>query len=100
MSVRTYHLCVHIGTSTGFGRQLVVSALSRGDRVIATVRKVEDFTVKNVDKSRLHVITLDVTDSEDNIRAKVAAAVGIWGRIDVLVNNAGYGVKTIIEEGG
>ena len=55
------------GTSTGFGRQLVVSALSRGDRVIATVRKLQDFTVKNVDKSRLHVITLDVTDTEDNI---------------------------------
>ncbi|KAI0729024.1 hypothetical protein C8Q72DRAFT_884693 [Fomitopsis betulina] len=88
------------GTSTGFGRQLVVSALSRGDRVVATVRKPQDFTVKGIDKSRLHVITLDVTDSENNIRAKVSAAVSIWGRIDVLVNNAGYGVKTVIEEGG
>jgi len=88
------------GTSTGFGRHLVLSALSRGDRVIATVRKLEDFTVKNVDQSRLHVITLDVTDNEDNIRAKVDAAVSIWGRIDVLVNNAGYGVKAVVEEGG
>lgn len=98
--MHTYSFCICIGTSTGFGRQLVVSALSRGDRVVATVRKPQDFTVKGIDKSRLHVITLDVTDSENNIRAKVSAAVSIWGRIDVLVNNAGYGVKTVIEEGG
>ncbi|KAH9841081.1 uncharacterized protein C8Q71DRAFT_438143 [Rhodofomes roseus] len=88
------------GTSTGFGKYLVISALSRGDCVIATVRKLDDFTIKNVDQSRLHVITLDVTDSEESIRSKVDAAAGIWGRIDVLVNNAGYGVKTVIEEGG
>ena len=89
-----------IGTSTGFGRCLVASVLARGDLVIATVRQLEDFSAVSVDSSRLRVIVLDVKDSEEKIHQKLDAAWDFWGRIDVLVNNAGYVSKCLIEEAG
>ncbi|KAG2004818.1 hypothetical protein CC2G_003335 [Coprinopsis cinerea AmutBmut pab1-1] len=92
------------GTSTGFGRRLVTSALRRGDLVIATVRSVDDMDTPEVtDPSlldNLRRIELDVTEGEDALRAKVEAAASIWGRIDVLVNNAGQGLVGLSEEGG
>jgi len=87
------------GTSSGFGHRLVPSALARGDRVIATARSLEK--VKGFEESdNLRLLQLDVTDSEASIKATVAEAVAIWGRIDVLVNNAGYGVCGLFEEAG
>ncbi|KZT05044.1 NAD-P-binding protein [Laetiporus sulphureus 93-53] len=88
------------GTSSGLGRYLIDSVLARGDRAIATVRHLENFTYPNADKCRLHVIELDVTEDEDNIKKKVSDSLAVWGRIDVLVNNAGYVSKSFVEEGG
>ncbi|KAI0370600.1 NAD-P-binding protein [Pilatotrama ljubarskyi] len=87
------------GTSRGFGRQLVHSALNRGDCVIATARsldKMQEFAPTE----KLRVMQLDVTDGFPSIKAKVDEAASCFGRIDVLVNNAGFGSKAVLEEGG
>ncbi|KAJ8473653.1 hypothetical protein ONZ51_g7728 [Trametes cubensis] len=87
------------GTSSGFGRELVKSAVARGDLVIATARslgKIQDF--EHIETVR--TLQLDVTEGLSSIKAKVDQAAGYFGRIDVLVNNAGQGFKTILEEGG
>ncbi|PCH42890.1 NAD(P)-binding protein [Wolfiporia cocos MD-104 SS10] len=89
------------GTSTGFGKRLVQITLARGDLVIATVRRIEDFqlTLSQEDSSRLRIVALDLTDTVESIEKTIAEAVAFWGRIDVLVNNAGWAPKSIIEEG-
>ncbi|MEU9044731.1 MULTISPECIES: SDR family NAD(P)-dependent oxidoreductase [unclassified Kitasatospora] len=85
------------GSSRGFGRTLVRAALEAGDRVAATARRpdqladlVEEFG------DRVRPIALDVTDPEA-ARAALAEAHAHFGRIDVLVNNAGYANVSPIE---
>ena len=88
-----------IGCSTGFGRELSVILLERGYRVVVTARdkaKVDDI-VEAHDKNGL-ALKLDV-DKQDQIDAVVKAAEARFGRIDVLVNNAGYGYLAAVEEG-
>ena len=84
------------GCSTGFGRELAKLVTARGWPVVATARKVDDIA----DLAGDHVLTaaLDVTD-DAQIAAAVAAAKERFGRIDVLVNNAGYGYQSSVEEG-
>ena len=87
------------GCSTGFGRELSDILLNRGYRVVVTARdkaKVEDI-VAGHDKTGL-VLALDV-DKQDQIDAAIKGAQARFGRIDVLVNNAGYGYLAAIEEG-
>ncbi|KAL7277194.1 NAD-P-binding protein [Trametes coccinea BRFM310] len=87
------------GTSSGFGRELVHAAAKRGDYVIATARsldRISDFPYGD----RVRTLRLDVTSGFGNIKAKVDEAVTYFGRIDVLVNNAGITVKSLLEEGG
>jgi NAD(P)-dependent dehydrogenase (short-subunit alcohol dehydrogenase family) len=87
------------GCSTGFGRELSVILLKRGYRVVATARdkaKVEDIAAGNP-KNGL-ALALDV-DKQGQIDAAVKAAEARFGRIDVLVNNAGYGYLAAVEEG-
>ncbi|KAJ6557644.1 hypothetical protein B0H19DRAFT_1210449 [Mycena capillaripes] len=87
------------GSSGGFGTCLVKSVLARGDRVVATARSLDKLA--DLPKSdNLRLLQLDITAGEEKIRAVVAAAVGFWGHVDVLVNNAGYGAKALLEEGG
>jgi NAD(P)-dependent dehydrogenase (short-subunit alcohol dehydrogenase family) len=86
------------GSSTGFGRALAEEVLAKGDRVIATARKpevVRDLVEKYPDTAR--AVKLDVTNSED-VKNAVREAVKQFGRIDVLVNNAGYALVGAIEE--
>ncbi|MEY9951845.1 SDR family oxidoreductase [Leifsonia sp. EB34] len=86
------------GTSTGFGRLLTEQLLARGDRVAATLRRPEqldDLRARYGDQ--LWVARLDVTDGAE-VRAVVDRAFAELGTIDVVVNNAGYGVFASVEE--
>jgi NAD(P)-dependent dehydrogenase (short-subunit alcohol dehydrogenase family) len=87
------------GCSTGIGREIARAALEAGHSVVVTARRVEsvaDFAETFGDRAA--VVALDVTD-----KAQVAAAVqkanDAFGGVDVLVNNAGHGYLSAIEEG-
>lgn len=86
------------GTSRGFGREWAIAALDRGDRVAATARNL-DSLADLVDSygAAILPIELDVTDRAADIAA-VARAHEHFGRLDVVVNNAGYGQFGFIEE--
>jgi NAD(P)-dependent dehydrogenase (short-subunit alcohol dehydrogenase family) len=87
------------GCSTGFGRELARLVLARGWRAVVTARnpeQVQDIAEGHGDRTL--VAQLDVTRPEQ-IAQVVAAAQDRFGRIDVLVNNAGYGYLAAIEEG-
>ena len=86
------------GTSSGFGRALAESALAGGNKVALTARKTE--TIADiVEKYPEHALAvrLDVT-SADERQTAVKAAIERFGRIDVLVNNAGQGSLGAVEE--
>jgi len=86
------------GTSKGFGRVWAEAALARGDRVAATARNVKTLQPL-VDQygDLVAAIALDVTDKAA-VAAAVAETIRRFGRIDVAINNAGYGQFGAIEE--
>src|ERR1700754_1737921 len=87
------------GCSTGFGRELARAVLARGWRCVATARnKASLADLADSASDRLLTLDLDVTDQKQ-VGATVEAALKRFGSIDVLVNNAGYGYQTAIEEG-
>ena len=86
------------GTSRGFGREWAIAALDRGDRVVATARNagsLDDLAQTYGDA--LLPLSLDVTD-RDAVFAAVGQAHDHFGRLDVIVNNAGYGHFGFVEE--
>jgi len=85
------------GASRGFGLEIARAALARGDRVVATARRPETITAALGEHDHLLGVALDVT-SEAQAHAAAEAAVARFGRIDVLVNNAGYGLLGAVEE--
>jgi len=87
------------GCSTGLGRALADLIIQRGWRVVATARDISRIGQMESDApGRVLALSLDVTMPAD-IDAAVAAARAKFGRIDVLVNNAGYGYQSTVEEG-
>jgi NAD(P)-dependent dehydrogenase (short-subunit alcohol dehydrogenase family) len=86
------------GTSKGFGRVWAEAALERGDRVAATARDIA--TVRALEErygDRALALALDVTD-KSAVAAAVAQTIARFGRIDVAINNAGYGLFGAVEE--
>src|SRR3954452_10133304 len=86
------------GSSRGLGRQIVEAALQAGHHVVATARKAEqlaDLVEEYGDQVR--AVALDVTDPVA-AEAAVRAAVDAFGRLDVVVNNAGYADLAAIED--
>ena len=95
MSAKTWFIT---GSSRGFGREWALAALERGDQVAATARdigSVDDLVAKYGDA--VLPVALDVTE-RDAVFASVAAAHEHFGRLDVIVNNAGYGQFGMVEE--
>lgn len=86
------------GCSSGFGRNLAKTLLEGGEQVVVTARKPEtlsDFSEQYPQTALVH--RLDVTDNE-SIKETAASAIERFGKIDVLVNNAGYCLRGAVEE--
>jgi NAD(P)-dependent dehydrogenase (short-subunit alcohol dehydrogenase family) len=86
------------GASSGFGRAFAAYAIERGYRVAATARDVGHLAaLVEQAPSRVMAIRLDVT-RPDEVAQAIQAAVARFGRIDVLINNAGFGLVGAVEE--
>ena len=85
------------GASRGFGVLMAKDALARGDSVVATARNPQAVLDALGEHPRLLALRLDVTQEAASVLA-ARAAIDRFGRIDVLVNNAGYGLLGAVEE--
>ncbi len=88
------------GCSSGFGREIAIAVLARGDHLIATARNpasLDDLIA--IAPDRVRAVAIDITDAA-SVRRAIAEALAAFGRIDVLVNNAGYGLIAALEETG
>ena len=87
------------GAARGIGARIAEAALARGEAVVATSRDADSVRKRFPESDALLALPLDVTD-EAQAAAAVQAALARFGRIDVLVNNAGYGLLGAVEEAG
>jgi NAD(P)-dependent dehydrogenase (short-subunit alcohol dehydrogenase family) len=94
MAPRVWHIS---GANTGFGLELALKALKEGDQVIAAVRspsKIPD----NLKVDGVKVLQYDLSFSQEDMNSYAEKAFAAFGRVDVLVNNAGYAYMGAIEE--
>jgi NAD(P)-dependent dehydrogenase (short-subunit alcohol dehydrogenase family) len=92
------HVFLVTGSSRGLGRAIVTAALDAGHHVVATARRTSDLDDLAAEYGdRVRAVALDVTDAAAAQQA-VQTAVGEFGRLDVLVNNAGYADVAAIED--
>jgi NAD(P)-dependent dehydrogenase (short-subunit alcohol dehydrogenase family) len=86
------------GCSSGFGREIAKAAIKAGHAVVVTARDISSLAEFEALKNELVLVTgLDVVN-QDSVSAAVEKTIARFGRIDVLVNNAGYGYYQIFEE--
>ncbi|MEO1341006.1 MAG: oxidoreductase, partial [Cyanobacteria bacterium J06635_13] len=98
MSTQNTKVWLITGSSSGFGRTLAETVLETGDRVITTARKPEQLEdlIAQYPETAI-ALPLDVTNKEE-IKSAIDSAIAKFRRIDVLVNNAGYGLIGALEE--
>jgi NAD(P)-dependent dehydrogenase (short-subunit alcohol dehydrogenase family) len=101
MSPESLHLQKKVwlitGASRGFGAEVVSDALARGDNVVATARNPQSIVEAFGSHANLLALKLDVTKESEAIEA-AKQAIDTFGRIDVLLNNAGFGLLGAVEE--
>ncbi|WP_413667304.1 oxidoreductase [Mucilaginibacter sp. Mucisp86] len=96
--MKTQKVILVTGASKGFGLEIAKAALAAGDKVIATVRSKADQLAASLNNNpNLLVVTMDVTN-EAQVKAAIAEGLLRFGKIDIVINNAGYGIVTAIEE--
>jgi hypothetical protein len=83
---------------SGFGKELSLALLARGDKVISTARARSLPKLAELKEKGAATLELDVAAPLDELHAVAAKAVAIYGHIDVVVNNAGYMVSGTLEE--
>ena len=85
------------GTSTGFGKHLVQEVIDKGDIAVATARNPSTLCFENTTPENYLAVKLDVTIPKD-IDLAFTAALDHFGRVDVVINNAGYTLSSPFEE--
>ncbi|MCJ1360645.1 MAG: hypothetical protein MMC33_010654 [Icmadophila ericetorum] len=85
------------GTSTGFGQHLVQKVIDEGDIAVASARNPSQLSFKNTSEKNYLAVKLDVTKHHD-IESAFKTTLDKFGRVDVVVNNAGYGLSGPFEE--
>ncbi len=85
------------GASRGFGAEIAKLALAKGDSVVATARDPKSVTASLGTHPNLLAVALDVTD-EAQAHAAAGEAIRRFGKIDILLNNAGFGLLGAVEE--
>ncbi|WP_219093953.1 oxidoreductase [Pseudomonas sp. UMAB-40] len=85
------------GASRGIGAKIAAAALANGDAVVATARDASSVTQRFGTQPALLAVSLDVTNEAQGVTV-AKAAIEHFGRIDVLVNNAGFGLLGAVEE--
>jgi NAD(P)-dependent dehydrogenase (short-subunit alcohol dehydrogenase family) len=86
------------GAARGLGFEIAKTVLAAGDKVVATVRSNAEKLAAELNNENLHVLTLDVVN-EAQTKEAVAEALATFGKIDILLNNAGFGLLSGVEEG-
>ena len=85
------------GCTSGIGENFVHAIIARGDRVIATTRNATE-RLQHAKDAGAAILDLDITAPQAELDAKIKEAIGIYGALDVLVNNAGYIEASLVEE--